>query len=126
YTRLGYWTNKALTDHVRDNMARNPDGAAYIGPSSRISWTQYDDLSSRIALGLIHDLGIEPGERVAVHLPDWPMTHTLFLAIEKTGAVLVGVGIRSREREIEHILRVSGATTLITPAAFRDQDYFAL
>jgi acyl-CoA synthetase len=125
YTGFGYWKAESLTDYVRENARRWPQRAAYVSPETRLTWTEYETLSSRIAIGLIR-LGLRPGERIAVQLPDRPITHVLYVALEKAGAVLVGVGIRSGERELERILHVTGASTLITPATYREADYGAL
>lgn len=122
YTRQGYWDHRSLTDFVRENAHRAPEGPAYVSRDARLTWSEYDTVSSQIALGLIR-LGVQPGERIAVQLPDRPITHVIYLALEKAGAVLVGIGIRSGEREAEHVLRTTGARMLLTPATYREADY---
>ena len=47
-------------------------------------------------------------------LPDGPAVHVAFLAIEKSGCVIVGVGVRSAMRELQHLLGLTGCTGLIT------------
>ncbi len=49
-------------------------------------------------------------------LPDGAGVHVALLACERAGVVAVGIGPRAGLREVEHLLRVSGATALVSPA----------
>ena len=51
---------------------------------------------------------------MGVILPDGATVHTAFLAAEKAGLVVVGVGSRAGQAEIRHLLRRTGATALLT------------
>ena len=58
--------------------------------------------------------GLEPGERVAVLLPDGPTRCTWRSSrIEKAGCVIVGIGPRAGEREVEHLLDQDGARVAV-------------
>src|SRR5262249_27985899 len=64
--------------------------------------------------GVLRDLGLERGSRVGVLLPDGPGVHVAFVAVERAGHVIVGIGPRAGEREIEHLLTRTGAQAWIT------------
>lgn len=86
-----------------------------------VTWHRYDRWSSRLEAGL-RSTGLERGTLVGVLLPDVPATHVAYLALEKAGCTAVGIGPRSGRHEIEHLLRVTGAQSLVTTPHLRGDD----
>ena len=91
------------------------DGLAYITPTERFTYRDYDELSTGWA-GALLGLGLDAGDRVAVQLPDGPAVHAVFLAIQKAGLVIVGIGHRAGTKEVDHLLGLTGAKVRITDA----------
>lgn len=116
---------ETLAQVIEENAARRPDALAYAAASHRLSWSQYAERSDALA-ALLVDIGLEPGERIALLLPDGPSVHVAFVAAEKAGLVAVGIGPRAGRKEIEHLLRATGATALLSLRAYRDHDVPAL
>lgn len=58
-------------------------------------------------------LGIVKGTRVAVMLPNIPALPLTWLALGRIGAVMVPTNIAYSPRELDHVLKVSGATWLV-------------
>jgi crotonobetaine/carnitine-CoA ligase len=83
----------------------------------RFTFAQVERHSTRFALALL-DLGLEPGERVAVMLENQPEFPLLWLALAKIGAVLVPVNINYREFDGAHVLRHSGARFAVAAPKF--------
>ena len=52
-------------------------------------------------------------------MPDGPGVHAAFVGIERAGLVVVGIGHRAGDREIAHLLSLTGATVLVTVARHR-------
>jgi acyl-CoA synthetase len=116
-------TGLSLAQIVRQRAGSQPDALAFITSDSRLTWAQYDSRAESLARRLVAQ-GLEVGARIAVVLPDGPAVHVAFLAIEKAGCVIVGIGARSGRRELEHLLGltecvgiVSGVQLLETEAA---------
>jgi acyl-CoA synthetase len=101
-----------LAQTVAAHAAEQPDAAAFITPSGRMTWREYHERSDALAAALVAD-GLVPGERVAVMLPDGDAVHVAFLAIEKAGGVIVGIGARAGDREREHLLAKTGARRVL-------------
>lgn len=57
--------------------------------------------------------GLEPGDRLAVYLPNSPAYIDLFLACTRSGAIFVPINILYREREAAHILRDASPRALV-------------
>jgi len=109
-----------------DALARaRPDGVAFFSDTEDLSWRDYARRSDRLAAHLA-GLGLAPGERVAVLLPDGPGVHVAFVGCEKAGLVVMGIGPRAGREEIHHLVRKSGAAALVTRPGSRDQDFRAL
>ena len=97
-----------VAGHARDRA----DRPAFVTPDARTTWREYDERSDALAATLVAR-GLERGDRVAVVLPDGADVHVAFLAIEKAGGVIVGIGPRAGEREREHLLGKTGARIVI-------------
>ncbi len=102
-----------------------PEGVAFFSDSEDLSWSAYARRSDRFAAHLA-GLGLAPGERVAVLLPDGPGVHVAFVGCEKAGLVVMGIGPRAGREEIRHLVRRSGASALVTRPASREHDFRAL
>jgi len=75
----------------------------------------------RTAAQALQGLGIRPGDRVAIALPNsWQYAVTYF-AVQAVGAVAVLVNIRFTVGEIEHVLSDSGSALVVTDAELRSR-----
>jgi acyl-CoA synthetase len=102
-----------------------PNAPAFLGDAGALSWREYAERSDRFAAHLAA-LGLTPGERVAVMLPDGPGVHVAFVGCEKAGLVVMGIGPRAGREEIRHLVAKSGAAALVSRAAVRELDLRAL
>lgn len=107
------WQN--LDEAIRSHAETKPHGWAYVEPAGRVTWSAYDAYISLMAAALV-EAGIARGERVAIWVPDGTAVHVALSACLRAGVVATGIGARSGEREIRHILAKSSATTLVTVA----------
>ncbi|WP_236796635.1 AMP-binding protein [Amycolatopsis sp. GM8] len=96
-----------------------PDRDAWIfdETGARYTFADVERDSTRFALALL-ELGLEPGDRVAVMLRNQPEFPLLWLALAKIGAMLVPVNINYRELDGAHVLRHSGARFAVAAPEF--------
>jgi long-chain acyl-CoA synthetase len=80
---------------------------------TEISYAQFGEQVLHTAAGLMR-LGIRPGDRVALYLPNTPYHPVSFFAVIKAGAVVVHLSPLDSPRELAHKLEDSGARVLIT------------
>ena len=94
------------------SVSRNPDGdfIRYFG--GRITGRELDELTDAFAVAL-RDLGVSPGDRVALYLQNIPQFVIGMLATWKAAGVAVPVNPMNRARELDAILRDSGARVLV-------------
>jgi long-chain acyl-CoA synthetase len=80
---------------------------------ARITFTQFRTQVEDLAAGLLR-LGLPPGDKIALYLPNTPYHPFAFFAALKAGYTIVHLSPLDAERELIHKLHDSGATTLIT------------
>jgi fatty-acyl-CoA synthase len=81
--------------------------------------------SRALAVGL-RNLGIEPGDRIAINLPNWPEFVITCFAAAELGATIVPLNPGFAPRELQFLLRTSEATVAVTAETYRDTDYLQL
>ena len=114
YRAQGWWSDSTLSDAVRTNAVRSSDRAAYVDhPGVSLTWGEFDYAANALAQQLV-GVGVARGDRVAVWHGDSAAIHALFVAVERCGAVVVGVGARAGTREVAAILRASRPKILIS------------
>jgi acyl-CoA synthetase len=113
YTARGWWGTRTLSELVRERARAH--GTAYVTPSRRTTWHEYDELADRVATALVRE-GVQPGDRVAVLLPDDERVHAALIGTERAGTVAVGLGWRAGPAEVEHLVRRTGASVAVTTA----------
>ena len=114
FRAAGWWSDSTLSDAVRRNAERSPDRLAYVDhPGASLSWREFECAASNLAEHLA-GVGVTRGDRIAVWHGDSAAIHVLLVAIERCGAVAVGIGARAGTREVAEILRNSQPKILIS------------
>ena len=102
-----------------------PEAAAFLHGERTITFQELLELSLRAAQGL-SDLGVGPGDRVALWLPNVPAYPILYLACVRLGAIAVAVNTRYRAVEVADIVGRSGAKVLACAPGFRGIDFLSI
>lgn len=105
--------------------AHRPDDTAFIHGEERLSFGQLHERALRVAQGLA-ELGVGPGDRVALWLPNVPAYPILYFACALLGAIAVAVNTRYRAVEVADIVGRSGAKVLACAPAFRRIDFLSI
>lgn len=121
----GFYGHESFGELLRQGAARFPDATLrFVGGPGAGSYT-LDELHReglRVAGGLA-ELGVGPGDKVAVWVPNWVEGAVAYQAAAMLGAVVVPIIHIYGAREVGFILRQSAARVLIMPASWRTIDY---
>lgn len=122
YNRLRWWSGLTVGDILDRAADLYPDKEAFVDGQCRLTFAQARDRANRLAISLIK-LGIKPTERVLVQLPNWIEFVYVYFALQKIGAIDVLLIDRYRQHEINHLIRLTGATAWILPETYKKTNY---
>jgi len=101
-----------LTELLEDAFRRHARREAACCMDRRFSFAQIDEMS--LAFGAwLQSLGLDPGARVALMMPNLPQYMVAIAAVLRAGYVIVNVNPLYTARELEHQLRDAGATVIV-------------
>ena len=127
YKSTGLWDATTLADRVRDHARANGDGIAVVDQdrARSVTYDRLDGDATRVAK-LLAEIGVEPGDVVAVQLPNWYETVAIAVGILRLGAVINLMLPIYRSKELRHMLNVGKAKVLFTPATYHSFDHIAM
>ncbi|CAB4816438.1 MAG: AMP-binding protein [Actinobacteria bacterium] len=99
-------------DMFKAAVRRNPDLIAIKYFDGTVSVAELDAQSTALAAGLLAN-GFQKDDRLAVYLQNVPQFLVAMLAAWKAGGVMVSVNPMNRSRELDYMLKDSGATVLL-------------
>jgi len=117
---LAPYPELTLLDVLSDSASQRPLHPALLFEGNEISYDEVERLSSILA-GALTNLGVKPGARVALMLPNTPQIIIAVFAAWKAGAIVVPLNPLYTEHELEHALCESGAETVIVLTLFYDK-----
>ena len=103
---------RPLYSLLTDSARQHPRNTCIHYQGRSFTYAQVDELSSRFASGLV-SLGLKPGDRVAIFLPNTPQLVFAYFGVLKSGGVVVMCNPVYKERELEFQLRDSGAEIVV-------------
>jgi long-chain acyl-CoA synthetase len=106
-----------LATHFFDSAQRHAAKTAVFWGDEQFTYAQLRDQTARVAQHLARDLGVRPGDRVAVWLNNCPEFITALFGALQAGAVVVPVNCFLKAEEVGYILGDSGTDVLISEEA---------
>jgi mycobactin salicyl-AMP ligase len=131
YRAAGYWTGRRVDAILADAAQRWPDRAAVLDSdmssrgAKRLSYAELDERADRAAAGLAA-LGVAPGDRVLLQLPNGCEFAVALFGLLRAGAIPVMCLPGHRAAELGHFAEVSEAKALLIPDAASGFDYRAM
>ncbi len=98
----------------RNGRLRPDEPALAEGERVHASWGAFAARAAGAAAGLRDDLGLSPGDRVAIVMRNRPEYLEALFAIWHAGLVAVPVNARLHRDEIAYILELSGSSVVVT------------
>jgi cyclohexanecarboxylate-CoA ligase len=123
-----FWPDRTIIDYFDETLAARPAAeylAAYLSDQADPVSVAYSELAQHvmnIAVNLLR-LGVRHGDVVSFQIPNWWQFIAVHLACVRIGAVSNPLMPIFRERELDFMIRSSGAKVLIVPSTFRKFDH---
>ncbi|QUR68225.1 (2,3-dihydroxybenzoyl)adenylate synthase [Mycobacterium spongiae] len=125
YRRAGYWLGRPLASILDVAASKWPQRPAIIDTDRTYTFAELDAVAHRVAAALA-DLGINPGDRVLLQLPNTTQFAVALFGLLRAGAVPVMCLPGHRAAELGHFAEVSGAVGLVIPDRATGFDYRAM
>ena len=105
--------NIAMPEFLAGNAKKFPDRTALIFMGKKISYGELDQEVSKMASSL-RRLGLKPGDRVSLLLPNIPQVVIAYYGVWRAGGVPVPNNPLYTDRELAHQFNISESTILIS------------
>lgn len=132
YRAAGHWQDETLDAFWRDRADRFAQNTALIGPRAvdpltrvRLTYREVEDEVAEAA-GLLSGLGVEPGDRVLLQLPNVVEYVTSLFAILRLGALPIFALPAHREHEISQFCAIGDPAAHVVAGTHWGHDYRAL
>ncbi|MFJ5939201.1 AMP-binding protein [Streptomyces sp. NPDC093071] len=119
YYQRGWWREETFLDDLRHQALTRPHKLAVAARrikearTDTLDYLELRQLTDRFAAGLV-ELGVEPGDFVAVQLPNrWEMVPMLYACL-RVGAVICPIDPTAPEQPLRHRLDLTRARVLVT------------
>jgi carnitine-CoA ligase len=101
-----------LRDFFNQRLKRHPDKPFLYFENRILSYEAFDAKVNQAANGLVY-LGVSPGDKVSLMLPNVPEFLFLWFGLAKIGAVMVPVNPRFKVQEAGHVVAHSDSVGLV-------------
>ena len=125
YRARGYWADRPLIAHFLDAFDQFAGRVAVIDDTGSYTYAELADASQRVALNLL-DLGLQPGDRVVLQLPNTRFFASLYFGLQRIGVIPIMALPSHRYRELRQFVGLSGAVAAAAPATAGETDFAEL
>lgn len=111
----------SLTEVIQFMAAEHSDLPAFTCFGRTLSFAEIDDLSNRFAHYLQNETDLQPGDRIAIQLPNLLQYPVAFYGAVKAGLVVVNTNPLYTAPEMAHQFKDSGVKAIVILANFCDK-----
>ena len=122
YIASGYWQPYSLGEELRRSAERHADRIAVVSGERRVTYRELDQLVDEYAAGMI-ELGIRPGDRVLLQLPNRLAFVLTAFALFRLGAIPIMGLPANREADIAALCRLAEPVAYITTDKYGSTEY---
>ena len=125
YRAKGYWRGETFSQLLRSRAEAQPDAVAVVGMDQRWTYGELLQKAETAAAGFLA-LGLKPGDRVVVQLPNLPEFLSVVFGLFRAKLIPVYALPAHRSTEIVHFLTRAEASAYVVADRHEGFDYRAL
>lgn len=125
YRAAGYWAGRSIDSLLRETALNRPEHPAVIDDDGALTYRELDAAADRAAVGF-QRLGINPGDRVLLQLPNRNSFAKALFGLLRARALPVMCLPGHRDAELSHFIDVSQASALVIADEVGGFDYRAM
>lgn len=126
YLSEGSWGERSFVHDLEHHAAEQPDALAILDEDGRrTTYREYEERTRGLALALL-DMGLRPGERLAMQLPNVSEFCITLLGCARARIIPVFLHVAYEEHDLDYVLDLTGARALVVQADVRGRDLLGL
>jgi len=125
YRAKGYWRGETFSQLLRSRAEAQPDAVAVVGMDQRWTYGELLQKAETAAAGFLA-LGLKPGDRVVVQLPNLPEFLSVIFGLFRARLIPVYALPAHRSTEIVHFVTRAEASAYVVADRHEGFDYRAL
>jgi long-chain acyl-CoA synthetase len=102
---------------LEQSARRDPGKVAVVLDDMKLRWAEINGAANKLANALVK-LGVQPGDKVAIMLPNTPHFPICYYGILKAGATVVPLNVLFKQNEVQYHLEDSDSVVLIAWEGF--------
>ncbi|HEV3484304.1 MAG TPA: long-chain fatty acid--CoA ligase [Vicinamibacterales bacterium] len=114
------YPDRTLLDYLTETAQQWRDRPALLFKGATMKYAELERLSDSFAAALV-ELGVHPGDRVALCLPNCPQFLIAEFGAWKAGAIVTPINPTYSDRELESALTTTGAETIVVLNRFYEK-----
>ncbi len=122
YVKKGFWRQYSLGEELGLLADKHEERLAVVSRDRRVSYRELDTMAEELANGFLK-LGIRPGDRVLVQLPNTLEFIASAFAFFKFGAIPIFTMPTSRESDVNALCALAEPTAYLGTGSFQGFDY---
>ncbi|HEU5140211.1 MAG TPA: class I adenylate-forming enzyme family protein [Bacillales bacterium] len=123
YLASGKWQEKSFVDYIELHAHKTPDNEAIIDEDGTVTtYGELDERSTRMALGLL-EMGIKPGERIAVQFPNVSEFMVTLIGAAKASILPVLCHMPYTINDLDYVMKLTDAKALFVLDQVKDRNY---
>lgn len=123
YLASGEWQKKSFVDFIEKHAANTPETPAIIDQDGTVTtYGELNEKATQLALGLL-ELGILPGERIAIQLPNRSEFLITLIGAAKASILPVLCHLPYTNNDLNYIMELTGARALFIPDQIKSRNY---
>src|SRR5437588_2720337 len=129
YRARGLWGTRTFDRVLEEGCTvRWPDGEFVVASPTRPASFTYREMHARgrRLAGALYAMGLRKGDVIALEMPNWMEACLTYLGAAHLGLVVVPIIHIYKAKEVEFILRQSGAKAFVVPDQWSGIDYLAM
>jgi 2,3-dihydroxybenzoate-AMP ligase len=125
YRKKGLWADKTIAEELDGSVRTRGDSIAIACGERRVTYRELGQKATRLALHFI-DLGLRPGDRIILQLPNEPEFAYCFYGAVKIGVIPLMSLPAHRDAEISFFAQFTKARAHVMPARHKDFSHQAM
>lgn len=126
YVNSGQWSEESFVDYLESHAENTPNKVAIIDEDGKkVTYAEYHQQTDQIAQALL-GLGIKPGERIAIQLPNYSEFILLLMGAAKASIIPVMCHMPYTENDLDYVLELTRPKAVIIPDHFKNKNYVEL